>query len=114
MWKKESMLEIVDPAESVWDFELIGVKRAEKLDGMFLCVEVDEKGAPLEEGDYPITYYCTAINRGKWRREAVKIIRNHGFKVDLSARPQESLKEQYMRVVRRKYHELKSTPSVNT
>ncbi len=114
MWKKDAMLAIVDPTESVWDFELIGVKRAEKLDGMFLCVEVDEKGDPLEEGDYPITYYCTAINRGKWRREAVKIIRNHGFKVDLKARPQESLKEQFLRVVRRKYHELKGTPSVNT
>lgn len=114
IWKKDAMLAIIDPEESGWDYELNSVERAKKLEGNFLCVEVDEKGDPLEEGDYPITYYCTAINRGKWRREAVKIIRKHGFKVDLKARPQESLKEKFLRVVRRKYHALKGTPSVNT
>lgn len=114
LWRKDALLSIIDPQESVWDFELIGVKRAENLNGMFLCVEVDEKGDPLEAGDYPITYYCTAINRGRWRREAVKIIRQHGYKIDLQARPQETLKEMYLRLARRKYHAVLGTPSVNT
>lgn len=114
IWKKDALLSIIDPAESVWDFELIGIKRAEKLDGMFLCVEIDGKGDPLEEGDYPITYYCTAINRGRWRREAVRIIRNNGFKVDLKARPQESAGTMYSRIFRRAYHRIIGTPSVNT
>jgi len=114
IWKKAAMQAIIDPKESGWDFELLGVKRAEKLDGMFLCVDVDEKGDPLEKGDYPITYYCTAINRGVWRREAVSIIRRHGFEVDLKARPQESVRSMYQRIVRRTYHRLRGTPSVNT
>ena len=114
LWKKEALLSIIDPNESVWDFELIGAKRAETLKGMFLCVEIDEKGDPLEEGDYPITYYCTAINRGKWRREAVKIIKKHGFRVNLKARPQESLKAKYVRIARRKYFALRGIPSVHT
>jgi len=107
IWKKDAMRSIIDPDESVWDFELVGVKRAEKLDGMFLSVEVDEKGDPLEEGDYPITYFCTAINRGKWRREAVKIIRGHGFDLDLKARPQESRRDMYKRTLQRKYLKFK-------
>ena len=107
IWKKEALQAIIDPTESAWDFEIIGVKRAENLDGMFLCVEIDEKGDPLENGDYPITYFCTAINRGKWRRDAVEIIRKHGFNVDLKARPQESLKTKYKFILRRKYLELR-------
>jgi hypothetical protein len=114
IWKRDAMLSIIDPNESVWDFELIGVKRAEKLDGMFLCVEVDDKGDPLEEGDYPITYYCTAINRGKWRRDAVRIIRDHGFSVDLKARPQETRRETYRRVFLRKYLALRGVSPIHT
>ena len=108
------MLSIVDPKESVWDFELIGVKRAEQLDGMFLSVEIDERGDPLEEGDYPITYFCTAINRGTWRREAVKIIRRHGFDVDLKARPQETRKVMYKRILLRKYLALRGISPIHT
>lgn len=107
IWKKDALLAILDPNESVWDFELIGAKRAEQLDGMFLCVEIDEDGDPLEEGDYPITYFCTGIVRGKWRREAVKIIRRHGFDVDLTARPQETRREMYKRVFWRQYCRLR-------
>jgi hypothetical protein len=114
IWKKDAILSIIDPNESVWDFELIGVKRADHIDGMFLSVEVDEKGDPLEEGDYPITYYCTAINRGKWRREAVKIIRRHGFDVDLKARPQETRKEMYKRILLRKYLALRGISPIHT
>lgn len=107
IWKKDALLAILDPNESVWEFELIGVKRADQLEGMFLCVEIDEHGDPLEEGDYPITYFCTGIVRGKWRREAVKIIRRHGFDVDLTARPQETRREMYERVLWRQYCRLR-------
>jgi|ERR1700733_11383486 hypothetical protein len=114
IWKKAALQSIIEPNESGWEFELRGVKRADKLDGMFLSVEIDDKGDPLEKGDYPITYYCTAINRGVWRREAVRIIRRHGFRVDLKARPQESVRTMYQRIARRAYHRLRGTPSLNT
>lgn len=107
LWKREAMLSLVDPTENGWEYELNSVNRSEKLYGKFLCVEIDEKGDPLENGDYPITYFCTAINRGIWRRDAVKIIRKHGYKVDLNARQQESLKAKYKIFLRRKYLSLK-------
>lgn len=112
IWKKDAFLSIIKPDENGWEFELNSVKRSEKLEGMFLCVEVDEKGDPLEKGDYPITYFCTAINRGTWRREAVNIIRKHGYKVDLNARPQESLKTKFKYILRRKYLSLKGISPV--
>lgn len=102
IWKKETLLSLLDPTENVWDFELKGTHRSDSLPEPFLCVEKGE--FPPYKGKYPYSYFCTAVVRGEWVRKAVKLIRKNGFDVDLSARPQESLKKTWKRYVRHKYN----------
>lgn len=102
IWNKETLLSIINPTETVWDFELIGTHRTDNLSEKFLCVE--KNGFPFYEGDYPYSYFCTAIVRGEWVRKAVKLIRRNGFDVDLTKRPQESLKRTWKRFLRYNYN----------
>lgn len=102
IWDKKVLQSLLRKEESAWDFEIKGTERSNLSDDLFLCVKEDEKGGAVEEGDYPLTYYCTAVHRGKWRREAVTICKNNSIAIDLKARPQESYFEMYKRIIRRK------------
>lgn len=105
-WKKQKLRDLLDPTETIWDFELAGVHRTNQFSEPFLSVEPDMNNSPAETGDYPLVYFCTAISRGKWLREAVRLIKRNGFEVDLDARHQESLPETFRRFVTRKYPSL--------
>ena len=102
IWKKETLSSLLIPTESAWDFELKGTHRSDKLSEPFLSVEKD--GFPPQNGNYPYSYFCTAVVRGQWVRKAVKLIRKNGFDVDLTARPQEPLKRGWKRYVMYKYN----------
>lgn len=102
-WKKQKLHDLLDPTETIWDFELVGVKRTTHMPDRFLSVEPDARNSPAEVGDYPLVYFCTAISRGKWLREAVSLIKRSGFDVDLFVRPQESILETAIRKLRKRY-----------
>ena len=106
LWRKESLMNLLDPSENIWDFELVGVERTKSFKEPFLSVEPDAKNSPAESGDYPLVYYSTAISRGKWMRDAVAMIREAGFDVDLTKRPQETIIENRKRLLQLKYPKL--------
>ncbi len=97
IWDKEVLRSLLIASESAWEFEYNGSKRSEKIEKPFLSVFIDEKGDPLEEGNYPLTYFCTAVNRGKWRREAVTLCKKMGVTINLNVRAQETVGQQYRR-----------------
>jgi len=59
----------------------LGSKRTDALEAPFFSVRGD-----LPEGP-PLHYFCTAVTRGLWLPEAVKLCENERIHVDLSVRP---------------------------
>lgn len=106
IWDKEILKSLLRKEESVWDFESKGNERSNSLDNLFLSINLDVNGDPVEDGNYPLTYYCTAVHRGKWRREAVDIIKKNKIAINLNARPQESRFEMIKRIIERRIYKL--------
>jgi hypothetical protein len=77
IWDKKILTELIRDGESAWELELNGTKRTNDLDVPFLSVT----------GLSPIPYYCTAVVKGKWVKEAVELCRKEGIKIDLKKRP---------------------------
>jgi hypothetical protein len=62
MWKIETLLNVLLPTENAWEFEKIGVQRTAVMNGFYYS----DKNAFI---------FCNAVIKGKWRRKAVKEIR---------------------------------------
>lgn len=77
IWEKKILMELLREGESAWELELNGTKRTNDLDLPFLSIK----------GLSPIPYYCTAVVKGKWVKEAVELCKKEGIKVDLKKRP---------------------------
>ena len=89
IWDKEVLLGLLRLEESPWELEVFGSKRTDMLDMPFLSVEINRQGV------YPITYLCTAVVRGKWIPDAVRLCKKNGINIDLRARPQKGFNDRF-------------------
>lgn len=78
IWDKEYIKEIIRTGESAWEFEINGTERTNFKDYRLLSISRDT--------DYPIKYFCTAIVKGYWKKEAVKLCKDNGIQLDLKKR----------------------------
>ena len=66
VWDKQTFRDLLLDGESIWDFEIIGSRRSDKLAGFY----------SLGSGvSWPIPYFSTAISGGKWVRKARELCR---------------------------------------
>ena len=96
LWRKDVLKELIDPSETPWDFEIKGTERSRRYGGTFLSVR--------PSGDDPyyhgIRYVCTAVNRGRWSRQARLYAEKEGIDVDFSNLPTETWWHEYQRKAR--------------
>jgi len=78
IWEKKSLLELLNKVENIWQFELNAGQRAIKLSAPFLSV-VWQKYLSREDRRYPINYFCTAVRKGKWRKDALEFCKKEGY-----------------------------------
>jgi hypothetical protein len=91
IWKKGVLHSLLIPNETAWSFERDSVARSSHISG-FYSLTLDAMGHPYERGSYPMVYYCTAINKGKWRAEAIRQFELLGVYIDTSKRGVEPTK----------------------
>lgn len=82
IWRRDVLLDLLVPEESVWQFELRGTERSRKYGASFLSIRRQDND------DYAngIRYICTAINTGRWSRMARPYAQAEGLEMDFSTR----------------------------
>lgn len=80
IWDKNILIKLLLNGETAWELELKGTKRTNELDVPFLSVQ----------NNPPIHYFCTAVVKGKWVKEAVDFCRKEGIEVNLKIRPMQT------------------------
>ena len=82
-WKKESLINIIRPWESGWEFEEFGTDRSCKVLSKVFCVSQDlcKKG-----GNEILPYIFTGIIKGRWKPEVVPLFASHGIHMDFTMR----------------------------
>lgn len=93
IWDRQMLINLIREGETPWEFEVKGSIRTNKLNAPFLSVNEDAIKQPL------ISYFCTAVVRGKWMRDAVRLCEKEGIKIDLSIRQSETLFDHFKRSV---------------
>ena len=82
-WKKESLIKIIRPWESGWEFEEFGTDRSCKLLSKVFCVSQDLcKKDEIEV----LPYIFTGIIKGKWKPEVVPLFKYYGIHIDFTKR----------------------------
>jgi hypothetical protein len=89
VWEKAVLLRLLKAAENPWQFEINAPRRSREIPKLFLSVPRTNQGR-LEEGDYPLTYFCTAILKGKWMRGAYQLCKTEGIALDTNRRKVQS------------------------
>lgn len=75
IWRRESLLEMIRPGESLWEFEINGSVRSNRFAGGICgCWQ-------------PALHYVMAIGKGRWFRRALRSLARDGIHPDLSVRP---------------------------
>jgi hypothetical protein len=81
IWRRESLLNLIRPGESLWEFEINGSIRSNRFAGGICgCWQ-------------PALHYVMAIGRGRWFRSALRSLARDGIHPDLSVRPAETKAE---------------------
>jgi len=94
LWNKKALSELILKKESIWQFEINASVRSVSIDKPFLML-IGDKTIKYVHG--PVTYYCTAVSRGKWMRGAIKLCKKEGISIDISKRKTETLFENIYR-----------------
>jgi hypothetical protein len=102
IWDRQKLLDFLEPLESAWDLEIKGSQRANLMAGDFLSLKINHH-KKTEEGDYPYTYLCTAVYKGKWMKEAIQLCKKEHIEVDLKYRQVETTMERFYRL---HYHKM--------
>lgn len=82
VWRKDVLEGLLVKDEDGWDMEFYGSERSRALDAPFLSVKRDN--STIKVVDPPIPYLCTAIIRGVWIREALKLCEEEGIELNKS------------------------------
>jgi hypothetical protein len=98
VWRRDVLLGLLRPGESPWQLEVRGTLRADEGEEPFLSVVRDHAS--------PLPYFCTAVVRGVWLRDAVALCRRERIAVDLAVRPRESRLAYARRKLKRQREEL--------
>jgi hypothetical protein len=98
IWHKESFLKLLQSHENIWEFEINSAERSENIDRDFLSM-VWQKELPREQRHYPINYFCSAIRKGKWRKDAITFCEAQGISVDTQHRKVETIWD----IIKKKY-----------
>jgi hypothetical protein len=67
IWRIETLRRLLSPGLSAWEFEMIGTHLSEQLDDAFWAVT------------RPAVHYAQVIEKGKWKREGLDILRGAGL-----------------------------------
>jgi hypothetical protein len=82
IWRRESLLELIRPGESLWEFEINGSIRSNRFAGGICgCWR-------------PALHYVMAIGKGRWFRRALRDLARDGIRPDLSVRSAETFAEE--------------------
>ncbi len=76
IWRKETLLALMRPDESIWQFEIDGSRRSSSYPGGFFCVWRDA-----------MTYGHHVVERGKWFRKEARQFAKARIGCDFNARP---------------------------
>ncbi len=79
IWNPRVLEEIASHCNTPAEFELDGTPLSSAFDEPFLAFNRDLK-------KWPMSYYCSAISRGKWEPAAVEFCLNNGIEIDLTMR----------------------------
>lgn len=77
IWRRESLLDLLRPGESIWEFEIYGNVRSNKYANVAGCWQ-------------PALHYVLGVGRGRWFRSALRTLARDGIHPDLSVRPAET------------------------
>lgn len=88
LWRKEVLEDLIVEGENPWQFEILGTERSRRYGNRFLSVKrfFDGNNEPYH---YGINYVCTAINKGRWSKEAMRYAQSEGLSIDFTLRPHE-------------------------
>jgi hypothetical protein len=95
LWDKEVLRSLLVDEESGWDMEIKGTERSRSLDVPFFSVKRDP--ATNQVTNLALPYFCTAIVRGRWVREAVELCRREGMIIDDRRRSIETARQLFWR-----------------
>ena len=73
LWRKQALRSLLMPGESAWQFETKGSERSDSMKSFF----------SLYKNCFPV---INCVIKGKWRRDAVRVLRAQGAMPDLSSR----------------------------
>ncbi len=93
IWDKQAFISLLREGETPWELEVKGSMRTDKFDAPFLSVNENAIKEPL------LSYFCTAVVKGKWLRDAILLCEKEGIEIDLNARPSETLFDRFKRSV---------------
>jgi hypothetical protein len=79
IWRRESLLELIRPGESLWEFEINGSIRSNRFAGGICGCWA------------PALHYVMAIGKGRWFRRALRDLARDGIRPDLAVRPAETV-----------------------
>jgi hypothetical protein len=82
LWKRETLLALLDDAESAWHFELQGSLRSDNYEAFYVCYK-----SPFQ--------FINGVIKRLWRRDAVQRLQRRGFRPNLTLRRSMSRKEQF-------------------
>ena len=82
-WKKSSILNIIRPWESGWDFEKFASIRSSRTTYRFMCVNQE-----LYQKDFNeiLPYIFTGIIKGSWKEEVEPLFNLHNIKINFKER----------------------------
>jgi hypothetical protein len=91
LWRKSTLLAMLDENESPWKFEVNGSRRSDCYSDRFLCVTKRRFG---------IEYVFTAVVNGYWSKLAHEYAEREGITIDFAALPRKSPMKQVQDQVR--------------
>lgn len=88
LWRKNVLEALIVEGENPWQFEIQGTERSRRYGNRFLSVKrfFDGENEPYH---YGVDYVCTAINKGRWSKEAKQYAQLEGLTIDFTLRPHE-------------------------
>ena len=83
IWHVPTFKKIIISGEDIWDFELKSAPRTKTIEKNFFSI-VWQNNLVRNQRNYPINYFCTAIRKGKWRKDAIAFCIEEGVPIDKS------------------------------
>lgn len=79
LWRPETLLSYLDPAESGWMFEIFGTRRAWRRQDLFLTVDLRHERPVFD-------YTHTGIIKGQWHPAIPELFAEHAIEMDFDRR----------------------------